>query len=157
MTPRHPALLEPVDLRDAVLLASEDAQHLPALLDHDPSTAWTAGSQSEAWLEVRFARKTPVSVVDLRMVVTGGEPPPQARLGVLGPDGSLRTASALDARPTFAEQRDNARHGSTRPFGQRLLLDGSPILGLRIERTTTGRAPWTLAELEVEVDRTPRP
>lgn len=156
--PRHPAVLEPVDLSDAVVLASEDAEHVPALLDQDPATVWTAGrAQAEPWLEIRFPRETPVAVVELRMADPGSKTHPPARLHVLGAEGSWRDAAAVDARPPFAEQRAAARRGSTRPLGQRLLLDGSRVPGLRLVWVSSGRGPWALSDLRVEVLGTGRP
>ena len=144
--PRHPAVLSPVDLRGAALLASGNAQQLPALIDQDPSTGWTAGeAPDEPWLEVRFDGKTPAAVVELRVVERSPEAASPARLQILGPDGSLLDTPVVDARPTFAEQRFNARRGSTRPFGQRLVLDGSPILGLRLAWPSARREGWTVS------------
>jgi hypothetical protein len=161
--PRHPAALEPLDLSDAVLRASENAAHLPALLDMDPASVWTVGTtQTEAtpaepWLEIRLPRPIPVAVVDLRMADAGAETGPPARLQVLAADGSWKDAAAVDARPPLAEQRAAMRRGSTRPLGQRLVLDGREVSGLRLVWVSAGKGASTLSDLRVEVPRAQRP
>jgi Dolichyl-phosphate-mannose-protein mannosyltransferase len=161
--PRHPALLEPLDLSDAVLLASEDAPHLPALLDGDPASVWTVGTAkaeatpAERWLEIRLPRPIPVAVVELRMADGGTETGPPARLHVLAADRSWKDAAAVDARPPFAEQRAAARRGSTRPLGQRLVLDGGEVPGLRLVWLSPRKGSWALSDLRIEVLSAGRP
>ena len=161
--PRHPAVPERLDLSDAVLLASEDAAHLPALLDRDPASVWTAGAAkgeatpAEPWLEIRFPRPIRVAVVELRMASSGAETGPPARLQVQGADRSWKNAAPVDARPPFAEQRAAARRGSTRPLGQRLVLDGGEVTRLRLVWVSPGNSSWALSDLQVEVLGAGRP
>jgi hypothetical protein len=44
-----------------------------------------------------------------------------------------------------------------RPLGQRLVLGGAPIAGLRLARAVAGRQPWAIAGLRIEVEGSPLP
>jgi Dolichyl-phosphate-mannose-protein mannosyltransferase len=142
--PIHPARYEAVDLRSAVVTASESAERVAAMVDGDPATWWsTAGPQGGDWIEVALPHPVRVGRVELRVpgrgrlygrnihVLVGGAGEPLTRVAVV---------SGLP--PIDPDGRAGARQ----------LLIFSPVVASRIRLAQVAEAarPWGVAELRIE-------
>jgi hypothetical protein len=139
-----------VDLRAAALRTS-DGRHDPrAMVDGDPTTAWsTAGPlRGDEWIEATFPRPLRVARVELvtRRVPVDHDP----ELSVMADDGSgFQPVASVSARPPLREQ------ATGRPLSQELMLKPRPVRAVRILQTGRRAQPWDVAELRIAARRRP--
>jgi hypothetical protein len=144
--PEQRPVYEPIAPDAFRVRASENEHLLPSLLDPRLTTYWTseAPQDGSAWLQVDFKRPTPLGRVELLL----GHRPRHyaASLDLLvSEDGrSWRRVPALRARPHVPTQ--------LKKFGisQLRVLEGAPILGLRIQQRGFRARPWHVAVLRLE-------
>ena len=132
----------PIDLTASVLSASDDVEGLSAIHDGDRSSAWATAARAAAYVEIRFPRVTALARIE---IVPGRPAEAEPKLEVLGlrpGAASFERVRVVAGRPAFAEQ--------VAPLSQVLLLDGAPLLGVRIDQVGTLPPRWSVSELQLE-------
>jgi hypothetical protein len=149
--PVHPARYEPVDLRSAVVTASESPDRVATLVDGDPGTWWsTAGPQGGNWIDVALPRPARIGRVELRVPGRGRLYGRNVHVLVAGADGVFARVAVVSGLPPIDP--------GGRP-GARQLLIFAPVTTSRIRLAQVAEAarPWGVAELRVDrrVDEAP--
>lgn len=149
--PVQPARYEPVDLRTAVVTASEAPERVAALTDGDPETWWaTAGPQGGNWLDVSLPRAVRLGRVELRVPGRGRLYGRNIHLLVGDADGPLTRVAVVSGLPPI---EPGARAGA------RQLLIFAPVVAsrLRLVQIAEAARPWGVAELRIDrrVDESP--
>jgi hypothetical protein len=142
--PLHPARYEPVDLRSAVVAASEAPERVFALFDGDAGTSWmTAGPQGNDWIEVALPHPVRLGRVELRVPGRGRLYGRNIHVLVEGPSGSLARVAVVSGLPPIEP-------GAA--AGARQLLIFAPVLTSRIRLAQVAAAarPWGVAELRID-------
>ena len=148
----------PVELTGATVLASEN-ENVGFLTDGNEGTAWRSAEPmvGDEWIEVRFDGPVAVGRVEMVLGYAPERHGPEVLLLVQREDGEFAEVRRVEAHAKMLEQLRERRRGSTRPFRQRFLLEAEPVIGLRILQTGRRGAPWSIAELRVDVDEGDEP
>jgi 4-amino-4-deoxy-L-arabinose transferase-like glycosyltransferase len=142
--PARPARYEPIDLRSAVVTASESLERVPALLDGDFATSWsTAGPQGGDWIEVSLPQPARIGRVELRVPGRGRLYGRNIHVLVSGPDGSMSRVAVVAGLPPIDPGAQ---------AGARQLLLFAPVVTTRIRLAQVAEAarPWGVAELRID-------
>jgi hypothetical protein len=142
--PLHPARYEPVDLRDAVVTASEAPERVAALTDGDPGTWWaTAGPQGGNWLDVSLPRPVRIGRVELRVPGRGRLYGRNIHVLVGRADGPMDRVAVVSGLPPI---EPGARAGAR----QLLLFEPVVASRMRLVQVADAARPWGVAELRID-------
>ena len=139
----------PIDPRELTVTASESSDRVANLLDGDPDTRWFAGlggQDGSSWLNIRLARATNVSRVELQIAERSlADYPRQLRIDSVDAAGHLRTLYDAVPYPELgaALVRDASYPTIVVP------LPPNDTVTLWIRQTAPTRAAWSVHELRL--------
>ena len=131
-----------IDLAASSLSASVDAERLGAIHDGDRSSAWATAAPATAYMEIRFPQPTALARLEIVPRDPAEAAPELEVLGVRSAAVGLERLRVVVGRPPFVDQ--------VAPLSQVLLLDGAPLLGVRIRPVGALPPRWSVGELELK-------
>jgi hypothetical protein len=142
--PVQPARYAPIDLRGAVVTASEAPDRVAALVDGDPETSWTtAGPQRDNWIDVVLPQAARLGRIELRVPGRGRLYGRNLHLSVAAADGSLTRVAVVAGLPPIEP-------GATADARQVLLFVPVVTRRLRIAQVAEAGKPWSVAEMRID-------
>ncbi len=136
-----------INLKQARLSASHDTARLARLVDADLATVWSPGIPQAPgqWLQVDLAAPAALARVELVLGV-GRHYAADLRLWISADGREWRRT-----RDAFVRGPVEDQVASVRAPSQLLIVAPEEVRGLRLEIGSTGREPWELAELRLDV------
>lgn len=143
-SPDRPPRYQPIDLRSAVVTASDAADRVPALFDGDPGTSWTtAGPQGDDWIEVSLPQPVRIGRIELRVPGRGRLYGRNLHVSVGTTDGSLLRVGVVSGLPPIEP-------GATKDARQVLLFEPVVTSRLRLTQVAEAGKPWAVAEMRID-------
>jgi hypothetical protein len=151
--PATPSSYSALDLAKASLRASEADADARALVDGDPTTAWTTRTAMAGgeWLEVALEKPAPLGRVELLLGNVPRDYGPDLQL-LLSEDGKQ-----FEAVPAVATRdRPSRQNPAWRPVSQVLAFEPRAARAIRILQTGVRPEPWSVSELRLAAPGSPR-